>query len=252
MSDPTSEPPQARPWQRHLLLALALVAVVHSAILVIWLSPSGPVRDSIGDRRLETYVNPYFGQAWGAMAPNAQFVDETFRFRARVKDDVTGKVAVTDWIDVTSMDDAMLRHDVRPSRVHSIARRLATNLNGAMYGLDAQQRALVKTSYGKLSPAELESRLVGLGRIGAVRSYLTYDQMATRFASMYAAATFEGRVVAVQYRIGRRTVPSADRRDGQDVRDEKFAWFEFGYRGAFKATYEAQSAFDDYVGRQAS
>lgn len=252
MSDPTSEPPQAKPWQRHLVLTLALVAAVHSAILVVWLSPSGPVRDSIGDQKLETYVNPYFGQAWGAMAPNAQFVDETFRFRARVKDDVTGKVEATDWIDVTAADDTALRHDVRPARANTISRRLATNLNGAMYGLDARQRALVRTSHGKLSPAELESRLVKLGRIPAVRSYLAYDQMATRFASMYAAARFDGRIVAVQYRIGRRTVPSADRRDGQDVRDVKFTWFEFGYRGAFKASYEAQSAFDDYVGRQAS
>lgn len=247
MSDPTSEPPQAKPWQRHLLLALALVAVVHSAILMIWLSPSGPVRDSIGERKLETYVNPYFGQAWGAMAPNAQFVDEAFRFRARVKDDVTGKVRVTDWVDVTEIDDRSLRGDLRPARANSIARRLATNLNGAMYGMDAKQRALVKTSYVKTPLATLESRLVGVGRIPAVRAYLAYDEMSTRFASMYASASVDGDVLAVQYLVGRRTVPKASQQ--QSVRDVDFTWFVFGYRKAFKASYEAQSAFDDYVGK---
>lgn len=248
MSDPSSEP-QAKPWQRHLVLVLAMVAVVHSAILLVWLTPSGPVRDSIGERKLETYVNPYFGQAWGAMAPNAQFVDEAFRFRARVRDDVSGKVRVTDWVDVTAIDDRSLRGDLRPARASTIARRLATNLNGAMYGLATEQRSLVRTSYVKTSLSTLESRLVSAGRIPAVRSYIAYDQMATRFASMYAAARHDGDVLAVQYLVGRRTVPAASARPATSVRDVDFTWFVFGYRKAFKASYEAQSAFDDYVGR---
>lgn len=238
-----------RLWQRCLLLVLALVAIVHSAVLMFWLAPSGPVRDSIGERTLETYVNPYFGQSWGALAPNAQFVDESFRFRAHIEDEATGKDRVTEWVDVTRDDASALRHSLDPARVHQMGRRLATNINGAMYGLNGKQRTLVKTNYISTPVSVLQGRLAAAGSPNAVRAYMGYDEMATRFASMYAKAKFSGKILEVQYLVGRRTVPKGDDRTSRSVRDVEFSWFAFGYRRAFEATYEAQEAFDDYVGR---
>lgn len=237
-----------RSWQRHLVAVLAVVAVLHSAILVLWLAPSSPARSAVGTSNLTTYVNPYFQQSWGVLDPSAQFLDESFRMRAHVKDDSTGKDRVTEWIDVTSAEGGALRHTLDPARVHVIARKLATNLNGAMYDLNAAQRKLVQTNYITTPLSTLRGRLAEAGDRPAVDTYMKYDLMATRFASMYAKAKFSGTtILEVQYLIGRRKVPSyADRKD-TSLKDQKFAQFAFGYRAAFKGSYEAQSAFDDYV-----
>lgn len=251
MSSTGSQAPAPRPWQRRLVVVLALLALAHSVVLALWLAPRSPVRDLVGDRALTTYVNPYFEQAWDALAPNAQFVDESFRVRARVKDDQSGKVMTTKWVDVTQAEDSSLRHTVGPARVHAIARRLATNLNGAMYGLNAPQRALVRKAYTKAPIAQLRGRLFAAGRdrSAAVENYLAYDTMATRFASMYSTARFDGTVLKVQYLVGRRTVPPHADRARASVRDEDFDWFRFGFRRPFVAPFEAQTAFDDYVGK---
>lgn len=238
--------PDTRLWQRCLLLALAVVAIVHSAVLMFWLAPSGPVRDSIGERTLETYVNPYFGQSWSAMAPNAQFADEAFRMRAHAQDEETGKKRVTEWVDVTEEEAGALRGSLEPARVHVMARKLATNLNGAMYGLDSSQRKLVTTNYITTPVTALQGKLAAQGNLNAVRAYMAYDEMATRFASMYAKARFGGKILEVQYLVGRRTVPA---RGSEALNNVDFSWFTFGYRRAYQAPYEAQTAFDDYLGK---
>lgn len=237
----------SRAWQRHLVLGLAVLAVVHSVLLVLWLAPSGPLRDTVGNARLTTYVNPYFQQSWSALEPNAQFVDEAFKLRAHIKDETTGKDRVTKWVDVTAAENGALRHGVSPARVHVMARRLATNLNGAMFGLTAKQRKLVKTNYITTAPNVLKRRLNAVDARPAVTSYMVYDQMATQFASMYAKARFGGEILEVQYLIGRRTVPKFDARGSKKLSDVPFDWFAFGYRKAYQGTFEAQSAFDSYV-----
>ncbi|NRQ51255.1 DUF5819 family protein [Aeromicrobium stalagmiti] len=251
MSVTSAEPSAPRPWQRRLVVLLALAAVAHSVVIAFWLSPQSPVRSLFGSKNLTTYVNPYFEQSWSELAPNAQFVDESFSLRAQVKDDETGKITMSEWVDVTAVEDDSLRHDVDPARAHLMARKLATNLNGAMYGLNAKQRALVRESYTREPIAQLGPRLLGAGndRLGAVETYVAYDVMATRFASMYAKARFDGRILKVQYLVGRRTVPPAADRGTTTVRDKDFNYFRFGFRRGYDASFEAQTAFDDYVGK---
>lgn len=235
----------ARPWQRWLVVVLAVVAIAHSVVLVLWLSPQSPVREAVGGRPLATYVNPYFQQSWTGLAPNAQFVDEKFVLRAQLLDEATGKKRVTGWTDVTSVENRALRHDLDPARIRLASRKLATNLNGAMFGLNAAQRALVGKRYTKTPLATVRQRLLAVGedRGPEVDNYLAYDVMATRFASMYAQAGTDDRVIAIQYKIGRRTVPAASER----AVSSKLSWFSFGYRLGYRASFEAQSAFDDYV-----
>ena len=81
-----------------------------------------------------------------------------------------------------------------------------------------------------------------------VAAYADLDTMATRFASLYTQAYTDRRVVQVQYRVARRTVPPHADRDAQRVSSVPFEWFDAGWRAAVRGSAEAQSAFDGYLG----
>lgn len=234
-------------WRSTLVLGLALVALVHSLLIALWLAPSGPVRQAVGPDRLATYVDPYFTQAWDVLEPSSQRVDETLRVRARVRVDAE-TVEETPWIDVTAADLASARGDATPARVHLAGRRLATNLNNVMFQLGNAGRVRVADSYAGRPVGELRGVLLASDvPAEAVRTYMDLDLMASRFASLYTQASADLRVVQVQYRVGRRVVPArgpeADR-----VRDLPWEWFDFGWRGAERGSADAQAAFDSFVG----
>jgi hypothetical protein len=238
----------ARPRHRWVVELLLLVVVVHSLVLALWLAPSGPLRDAVGDRRLASYVTPYFQQGRDAVGVGAERVDESFRIRAFVAPDGGGKGAMTEWVDLTELGDRASRRHVAAGRVHLIARRLASNLNLAMFELNEAQRTIV----GKLTaddlPSVVRTELASAGDDPqAVRLFQAYDQMATQFASLYAQSHWDGRVVQVQFQVGRRTVPTSADRDARALDDVDFQMFSFGWRRAFRGSAEARQAFDSYV-----
>lgn len=239
----------ARPRHRWVVELLLVVVVVHSVILTLWLAPSGPLRDAAGPGRLASYVDPYFQQSADVIGVDQQRVDESFAIRAFVAPDGKGKGKATDWVDITTLDNRADRHDVLAPRVRLIARRLATNLNLAMFNLTEAQRKVVRNLEAKDVPSTVTARLDAAGgRPEAVRFFQAYDQMATQFSSLYAEARWtEGRVVQVQFRVGRRTVPPYSQRKTASVRDLPFLYFSFGWRATFRGSLEAREAFDSYV-----
>lgn len=244
---PADEAP-ARPWQKWFVALLGLVVVVHSVLLTLWLAPSSPIRDLVGSRGLASYVDPYFQQSADSVDPDAQYIDESFQVRALVESDNAKKPHVTDWVDLTAEEDKHVRDHLAPARVHVIARRLATNLNGVMFALDPKQRAIVPRTKAKTLPSKLESKLNAAGdNPVAVQNFMAYNQMATQFASLYAAAKWKGEIFQVEFKVGRRVVPPFAKRHTDKLADVGYLWFAFGWRPAFHGSLDAQSAFDSYV-----
>lgn len=232
-------------WRVSLILVLAVVAVAHSLVVALWLAPSGPVREAAGGSMLARYVDPYFRQSWDTLEPSSQRVDEALWVRARVRLD-DERIAQTPWLDVTRAGNAAVARDVAPARVHEAGRRLAVNLNSVMFELGDDGRELVLESYAGRPVEELTGPLLSAGvSPEMVRFYLDVDAMATRWASLYTQATLEERVVQVQYRVGRRTVP--ERGSGQRIEDVPFEWFDAGWRRAERGSAAARSAFDDWI-----
>jgi len=238
----------ARPRHRWFIEILLVVVVVHSVILTLWLAPSSPIRDAAGDGRLASYVDPYFQQGRDVIGVGTQQVDESFSIRALVTPDGGGDATETEWLDLTSLDNGDNRHDLSPSRVHLIARRLATNLNLAMFNLTTEQRKYIRELKAEDLPDSVQVSLQSFGGDPeAVRFFQAYDQMATQFASLYAEARWEGSIAQVQFRVGRRTVPPfADRRKAS-LSDVPFRYFSFGWRQTFRGSTEARETFDSYV-----
>ncbi len=248
---PTESPDApARPRHRWVVELLVIVVLVHSVVLTLWLAPSSPIRDAAGDDRLASYVDPYFQQGRDVVGVGVQQVDESFRVRAVVVADGADEGTVTRWVDLTAQDDRANRHDLTAARVHLIARRLATNLNLAMFNLSAAQRAVVAglVATDGASAVTVKLQEAGGGDGDAIRFFQAYDQMATQFASLYAQARWtDGRVDQVEFQVGRRTVPAYADRSKASVRDLRFQTFSFGPRIAFRGSAEARAAFDSYV-----
>ena len=236
----------ARTWRRSVILGLAVLAIVHSVVVALWLAPSGPVRQTAGSSGLSSYVDPYFRQGWSNLQPSSQQVDETLLVRARIASG-DGLPATTDWVDVASDQTADRRYTLTPSRSDLSARRLATNLNAAMFRLDEDDQGLVADDYATRSLAVLRDALEAAGvDDSAIDVYMVNDQMATRFASLYAQARWDGEVVEVQYRSGYRRVPT--RSGDVRIQDVDFTWFDHGWRKFYRGPTDARTTFRDWVG----
>ncbi len=242
MPDAHDEP--VRPWQRRLVTGLGVLVLIHSTILILWLAPSSPIRDLVGSRNLASYVDPYFQQG---VDPSVQFVDESFQIRAFVRNG-TAEPTVTEWVDVTKKDLGDLKFNPSPARVHVIARRLASNLNLSMSTLEPEQRKIIRESGATDTSSSRSAKLNRAGgKPSVVQNYLAYEQMATRFASLYAISQWQGKVVQVQFRAGRRAVPGYSIRAETKLRDIDYRWFIGGWRVAFRGSVEAQSPYAAFV-----
>jgi hypothetical protein len=236
----------ARSWRRSVVLALAVLAVVHSVAIALWLAPSGPVRQGVVTSGISSYVDPYFRQSWSNLQPSSQQVDETLLIRARMQG-AGDSVVTTDWVNVVADGTAERRYDLAPGRANLSARRLATNVNAAMFRLDDEGRKLVAGDYATRSLTVLRDALedAGVGE-NAIDIYMVDDQMATRFASLYAQARWDEEIVEVQYRSGYRRVPQ--RSGDVRIQDVEFTWFDHGWRKFYRGPAGARTTFRDWVG----
>ena len=123
--------------QHSVVVALAVIVLVHSLLIALWLAPPGPLRTGTGPGFVSRYVDPYFKQSWTSLDPSSQRVDERLRIRARVRDaSGSDELIETPWVDVTATDVEAVHLDISPARVRLIARRLATNVNATYLDLD--------------------------------------------------------------------------------------------------------------------
>lgn len=237
-----------RPWQSAVVVALGVLVIVHSAVIALWLAPSGPLRSAASPDRLASYVDPYFRQAWSSLDPSRQRVDERLRIRARISTS-PDEFTTTPWIDVTTTDLAATRHSAAPPRVRLIARRLATNLNASFLALDERATKVARSSFTQERDSATRLR-AALRRSGASEAswvrYANNDRMVVRFASLYAVAVWGSDVREVQYASGLRLAPtrgeSRESVDGVAFTDSRAGW-----RRLVRPPAAAQERFDDFV-----
>ena len=249
MPEPESIAGQLGRWQRLVVLVIGVVLVAHTVLLALWLAPSSPIRDTVGAGNLATYVDPYFQQGTDVVGIGSNQVDESLELRARVQPEGGGEPSVTEWIDVTRAELRAVRGELGPARSHQMARRVATNMNFAVFGLDTEQRTTIADTKADVPVVRLQRALNEQGTsAGAVQNFMAQDQMATQFASLWLGATYDDvELLEVQYRVGRRVVPDIADRVTEKVTDTDFDYFDIGWRAAYRAEPAARAAFNDYL-----
>ena len=224
--------------RRAVVWAIAAAAVVHSALVAVWVMPTNPIRDAIGAGRVDAYINNGIvplEQSWSVFAPTPRRGGENVRVRAYNGETGT----TTDWFDITADEDERILHVPNPSRVHTVSRRLGGGANEQLADLTDVQLDLVSSD----EPSRREMlRLLP-------DDYVDLDEMLTRFGTMYAIARWGDGVTMVQIKIGHRRVPAFANRARADFLDVPFTYRTLGWRKALRGDADAQAAFDGYVER---
>jgi hypothetical protein len=218
------------------MAGIAVLALVHSVLVAVWVMPPNPIREAIGAGRVDAYINNAvvpFEQSWSVFAPTPRRGGENIQVRAYEGETGT----TTDWFDITADEDDRIRHVPNPSRIHVVTRRLGGSANEQLADLTATQLDL--TSSDTPSRGEMRRRLPD--------DCVDVDEMLTRFGTMYAIARWGDGVTMVQVRIGHRRVPVFAIRHRADFLEVPFTYRTLGWRTTLRGDAGAQAAFDSYV-----
>lgn len=237
------DPP--RRWQRIFVTGVLALVLIHSALVGLWLAPDNAIRAAVGNDRLASYVNPYFQQSWTRLDPRLQRVDETLELRAVIIHPDTGEEITTDWINPVDLDLQRSGGWRNRDRASDITRHLAVNLNQMILNLEPAHRPLVAQDYTAGSARQLRGDLEQAGvdpRDAA--NYAVTERMVVTFASLYADAYWQGRVMRVQVRPGIRVL-TEDRSVAST--DQEFRRWDIGWRDVTNLHPAAQRSFAPYV-----
>ncbi|MEU6800806.1 DUF5819 family protein [Streptomyces neyagawaensis] len=100
-------------------LILVGALLLHVGMVFLTLAPDNAVSERHEDT-IKAYVQPQFRQNWRLFAPNPMQRDDAIGARVRIGDGAR----TSEWINVTAMDIASIRHSLAPSHVsHNMLRK---------------------------------------------------------------------------------------------------------------------------------
>ena len=133
-----SEPALSRPVELALAATSALIlaaVVVHVALVFLYVAPANTVSRRY-QSQINAWVSPYFEQDWRLFAPDPQSVRQ--QVWARTETTAPSGTQVGEWIDLTAIDDAAVRHDPFPSHTSQNMMRRALGAYRDSTGTDDQ------------------------------------------------------------------------------------------------------------------
>ncbi|HTJ69449.1 MAG TPA: DUF5819 family protein [Actinospica sp.] len=98
---------------------IALVTVTQLAAMTLFSSPSNTLSQQAAPA-LNWWIQPWLKQNWKLFGPNPQSANQTISARVR-----TAAGTESDWVDLTAIDYAAVRHDPMPSHENENELRLA-------------------------------------------------------------------------------------------------------------------------------
>jgi hypothetical protein len=124
------------------------VTLVHVVLVFLYAAPPNAISQAYNEQ-VNAWVRPMFEQNWRLFAPNPQSDNRQISARVRQKAP-DGTAQVSDWFDLTAMDDAAVKHNVFPSHTAQNMLRQAWNSYLKTHGSDDQphsERAVMIEKY---------------------------------------------------------------------------------------------------------
>ncbi|WP_328958265.1 DUF5819 family protein [Kitasatospora purpeofusca] len=140
-----------RPLRASVGIVAALcmvVALVHVVMVFLFVAPSNEVSKHYG-KYINAWIYPLFEQNWRLFAPDPQSVTQQISART-LHTSPEGSREVSDWFDLTAVDDSAVNHNVFPSHASQNMLRRAWDVYAASHGNDDRsksERALMLQKY---------------------------------------------------------------------------------------------------------
>nr|WP_243876739.1 DUF5819 family protein [Streptomyces sp. 846.5] len=175
-----------RPWRATVGIAAVLclaVSLVHVLSVFLFVAPSNPVSQRYS-KQVNAWIYPLFEQNWRLFAPDPQSATQQISART-FHVSAGGTRQVSDWFDLTAVDDAAINHNPFPSHTSQNMLRRAWDAYAASHGNDdraTSQRARMLQKY---------LRNIAVDRVSAYR-HSTFEQIELRVITRPIAATASG------------------------------------------------------------
>ncbi|MEY9942340.1 DUF5819 family protein [Streptacidiphilus sp. MAP5-3] len=175
-----------RPMRTGLGIAAVVclvVAFVHVLMVFLYVAPSNEVSQRYSPQ-INAWIYPLFEQNWRLFAPDPQSVTEQISART-FHVSTSGTRQVSDWFDLTAVDDSAITHNVFPSHTSQNMLRRAWDAYVASHGNDDQpnsERALMLQKY---------LRNIAVDRVSAHRNG-TFEQIELRVITRPISAASGG------------------------------------------------------------
>ena len=138
--DQPAEPPQLVQAATGIAVALCLViSVVHLAAVFLHVAPSNPISQRY-DKQIDAWIYPVFEQNWKLFAPDPEAVSRQISARTK-RTSATGAVEVSEWFDLTAVDDSAVKHNFFPSHTTNNLLRRAWTAYLDTHGNDDEPRS---------------------------------------------------------------------------------------------------------------
>ncbi|MEE1783988.1 DUF5819 family protein [Streptomyces sp. SP17BM10] len=177
-----------RPLRASVGIAAALcmaVALVHVVMVFLYVAPPNEVSQRYR-KQINAWIHPLFEQNWRLFAPDPQSVTQQISART-LHTSPEGSREVSDWFDLTAVDDAAINHNAFPSHTSQNMLRRAWDAYAASHGNDDQsksERALMLQKY---------LRNIAVNRVSADRHNAFEDIQLRVITRPIAAGTSAGR-----------------------------------------------------------
>ncbi|MDH6146011.1 hypothetical protein P3T35_008073 [Kitasatospora sp. GP30] len=172
----------SRPWGAAAVVAVALclaTSLVHVLLVFLYVAPPNQLSQYYG-RQLNAWIFPLFEQNWRLFAPDPESVTWQISVRTE-RTSAGGDREVSDWFDLTAVDDSHVEHNVFPSHTTQNMLRRAWIAYLEAYGSDDQphsERAVMLRTY---------LRNIAMERL-AVHQNVTYEAVQLRVITTPIAA----------------------------------------------------------------
>jgi hypothetical protein len=126
----------------------AATALTHATLVFLHVAPSNPVSQRLQEP-IRAWIQPLFEQNWLLFAPNPN-TDNTRIFARTGRTAGDGDREVSDWVEISAVDDADTRHNPYPSRTTQAMLRRAWTAYMTAHGEDEVSHgewALIRAEY---------------------------------------------------------------------------------------------------------
>jgi hypothetical protein len=155
------------------------VTLAHVVLVFLYVAPPNAISKAY-KQQIDAWVQPVFSQNWRLFAPNPQSVNRQISARVR-QTAPDGTTQVSGWIDLSTMDDSAVRHNVFPSHTAQNMLRQAWNIYLKTHGHDDRPRS------ARAVMIEKYLRNIAADRVAAQRGG-TFDSIQLRVVTLPIAA----------------------------------------------------------------